>query len=315
MTTDLCISFALAALGPLIACCACFLPLRRTLSALEIHPTGNHSSREAAATSGKAAETSPPGPSATSDFPSSDASAPPDELCPPSHLRHFPSAGDVVCALLYYIFFCVIQLPLFGDASSGSAAAPPSLLNAVFTVAASLAVYLPLLVLAIEHRGQGFLRLKGQAPSLRQLARLFLLSIAAVFAFSLLYQYSGLSDLILRLSGAPELQSVCELIAQTSEAEALVLMGINTILIAPVCEEILWRGYIFNILRTRCRPTVAAAISGLLFGAIHFALPQFVILSFFGFILALAYYRSRSLIMPIALHVTFNAINFTLLLT
>lgn len=285
MTTDLCISFAPAALCPLIAGVACLLPRLRKGSAPDLH------SPQSASPLGE------------------DAAQPPT-------VRRFPTAGDVTCALLYYAFFCAIRLPLFGEEAGCSAPEPQSLLSAALTVAASLAVYLPLLLLAFEHKGSGFLRSsEGKTPTMGRLARLFLLSLAAVFAFSLLYQYTGLSDLILKLSGARELQSVCELIAQTSSPGALVLMGLNTILIAPVCEEILWRGYVFNILRTRCRPIAAAATSGLLFGAIHFAVPQFLILSFFGFVLALAYERSRSLLMPIALHITFNAINFTLLLT
>lgn len=290
MTTDLCISFGLAALCPLIAWSSCLGSRRRTQSA---------------------AESLSPAADATRD---KDPRPDSDECSPQGAAHRFPTSEDDTCAWLYYAFFCLIQLPLFGERATGTGTVPEGIVGALLNIVVSLAVYLPLLLHAARHRGSGFLNLKSRALPMRQHALIFLLSLAAVFAFSLLYQSCGLHELILSLSGAPELQTVCERIARTTGTGALLLMGINTIIIAPICEEILWRGYFFNILRSRSSTAVAAMTSGLLFGAIHFAVPQFLILSFLGFVLALSYHRSRSLLMPIALHMTFNAINFTLLL-
>ena len=93
----------------------------------------------------------------------------------------------------------------------------------------------------------------------------------------------------------------------------LLLSAALTCVIAPVSEEVLFRGYVFSALRN-WRGTLPAAITGLLFGAIHadshrpwaFLLP----LAFFGFVLCLIYYKTGSLYPCIAAHSLNNSLAF-----
>jgi membrane protease YdiL (CAAX protease family) len=90
----------------------------------------------------------------------------------------------------------------------------------------------------------------------------------------------------------------------------LVLTVVIITILAPVCEEILFRGYVFRALCNWHGVLPAAIITGLVFGAVHigsspigYALP----LAAFGFGLCLLYEWTGSLLPCIALHACNNA--------
>jgi membrane protease YdiL (CAAX protease family) len=86
-----------------------------------------------------------------------------------------------------------------------------------------------------------------------------------------------------------------------------------TCVVAPICEELLFRGFIFRSLSNWRGIWPAAVITGLLFGAVHgLSAPavDLLPLAFLGFVLCLVYHWSGSLYPCIALHVLNNAIAF-----
>ena len=89
-------------------------------------------------------------------------------------------------------------------------------------------------------------------------------------------------------------------------AAALVIVA------APVFEEFFFRGFFYPALRARWRVGWAAAVTGIVFGAMHvFNGPVFIPpLMLFGAILCLLYERTRSLYPGIALHVLQNTLAF-----
>jgi uncharacterized protein len=90
---------------------------------------------------------------------------------------------------------------------------------------------------------------------------------------------------------------------------ALVLVVITVV--APLCEEFFFRGYVFGALFNWKGVWPAAIITGLLFGAAHIGsspIGYTVPLAFFGFGLCLLYRRTGSLYPCIALHALNNAL-------
>lgn len=78
--------------------------------------------------------------------------------------------------------------------------------------------------------------------------------------------------------------------------------------IAPIAEEILYRGVLFRSLANHLRLPAAAAISAILFALVHFyPLPSLILVGAVGFTCALAYASSRSLLTAVALHALYNA--------
>lgn len=84
--------------------------------------------------------------------------------------------------------------------------------------------------------------------------------------------------------------------------------------IAPIAEEIFYRGMVYRALSNGVGAVLAAIISGLLFGSVHidsFAserLLQVVPLALLGILFALLYAWTGTLYAPIALHATNNAL-------
>jgi membrane protease YdiL (CAAX protease family) len=93
----------------------------------------------------------------------------------------------------------------------------------------------------------------------------------------------------------------------------LVLVLILVTVMAPVAEELLFRGYVYRALRNWRGVWPAAIISGALFGGIHMGsspIGFIVPLAILGVGLALLYHWTGSLYLPVALHALNNSIAF-----
>lgn len=93
----------------------------------------------------------------------------------------------------------------------------------------------------------------------------------------------------------------------------LVLVLILVTVMAPVAEELLFRGYMYRALRNWRGVWPAAIISGIVFGGIHVGSSPigFVVpLAILGVGLALLYHWTGSLYLPVALHALNNSIAF-----
>ncbi len=108
----------------------------------------------------------------------------------------------------------------------------------------------------------------------------------------------------------PEPQQVAACVRGT----ALVLLAPVVVLAAPLGEETFFRGFLYKGLRRRFSTRAAAVISAALFGLVHFAGPEFLLLipALFvvGLGLALLYERRQSLPAAIAAHAAFNLVGF-----
>ncbi len=86
-----------------------------------------------------------------------------------------------------------------------------------------------------------------------------------------------------------------------------------TCVVAPICEEFLFRGFIFAALRNWRGPWPAALITGVLFGAVHgISAPavDLLPLAFLGAVLCVVYQQTGSLYPCIVLHLLNNSIAF-----
>lgn len=93
---------------------------------------------------------------------------------------------------------------------------------------------------------------------------------------------------------------------------ALIIM---TAIIAPILEEILFRGIVMKgLLNNKVNPISAIIISALVFGIMHFNPWQFAGASLLGLVLGLVYYKTKSLLMPILLHAFNNLVSAILML-
>jgi uncharacterized protein len=121
------------------------------------------------------------------------------------------------------------------------------------------------------------------------------------------------SGLLVAIFGEPPEQEITEEIK--SEDGALALAGYIgiTCLIAPIAEEVFFRGLLFPVLRARTGVVWGVLVTGALFSVVH-ALGSpaeaLVVLFVLGAGLCLLYLRTGSLLPCIGLHALNNAISF-----
>ena len=94
------------------------------------------------------------------------------------------------------------------------------------------------------------------------------------------------------------------------DAWMFILTVLSAVVIAPVSEELMFRGTLQSWLRRLCGPRHAIAVSSFAFAAMHFdawpsPIPLFVLALFLGYLAV----RTRCLVAPITLHAFFNAVN------
>ena len=84
--------------------------------------------------------------------------------------------------------------------------------------------------------------------------------------------------------------------------------------IAPVFEEVFFRGLAYPALKQRLGPARALVLVSAAFALVHFHAPSVVPLFALSLALGLAYEYTGSLLTPIAIHALFNATNVLTLL-
>lgn len=171
-------------------------------------------------------------------------------------------------------------------------------LSALTLLLASVVVF----TLAMRFTRTGYGALFHAAPSsAAATAGVLLLPVLALVP-ALVMLATGLTDWLLSvapLSGWEE--ELFESMAPTSVASVLLVC-----VLAPVIEEMLFRGLILRGFLARYARWPAIVVSALLFGASHLNIYQCVVGLLIGLPLGWLYERTRSLIPCIALHAAYN---------
>jgi membrane protease YdiL (CAAX protease family) len=86
------------------------------------------------------------------------------------------------------------------------------------------------------------------------------------------------------------------------------------VVLAPVAEEVFFRGVVYNAWLREGGPRLALIGSAALFAAIHFSVVALAPIFVLGLALAWIYRRTANLLAPIAMHATVNALSTALVL-
>jgi len=198
---------------------------------------------------------------------------------------------------------------IIGAAAGASTSHPPPAVNIAGDIVFDLgfvaaAIYIATLLGPLRPTEFGFRR-----ASLTRV--LWMLPVAALVYFIATAIYASL----LGLHGKEQLPSG---LGSTSDTAAMIGVGVFVTVIAPICEEFFFRGFIFGLLRRWLGGRAwgvwaAAVITGLLFGAAHAgsaAVKYLLPLAFLGFVLCLLRWKTGSLYPGMALHSINNSIAF-----
>lgn len=88
----------------------------------------------------------------------------------------------------------------------------------------------------------------------------------------------------------------------------VALLAVTLVVLAPVCEEIFFRGYLYPALRNRMSKQPAMIINGALFAAAHFEIVGFLPRFLLGWGLCYIYERNKTLGGPMTAHALYNGV-------
>ena len=109
-------------------------------------------------------------------------------------------------------------------------------------------------------------------------------------------------------------QEAVTMIQETGNRRLLAAMAFSAVLVAPVAEEIIFRGYLYPVVKRFSERWFAALFTGMLFGVVHFNLMSFPALVVMGVVLVVLYEITGSLWVTIACHAAYNGTTIGLLL-
>ncbi|MQC47692.1 MAG: CPBP family intramembrane metalloprotease [Chloroflexi bacterium] len=92
--------------------------------------------------------------------------------------------------------------------------------------------------------------------------------------------------------------------------EVWIALGIGIVVLAPFCEELFFRGFLFRAFETLRSAGPAMVLSGLAFALVHFNVSVVVPFFTIGVLFAWIYRKSGSIWTPIAAHAIFNGLSF-----
>ncbi len=159
------------------------------------------------------------------------------------------------------------------------------------------------------YRGQSPVRLFGLKPkNWRRCLGFGLLAIVGIFPIILLLQE-------LLAGWFPEAggDRTVEFLRTTATSGDWVAVVLMAAVVAPLAEEIFFRGYLYGVLRKYGGRWAAIGVTALLFAAIHGNVIGFVPLVLLGVAFALAYELTGSLWTNILMHAVFNGTTLAVL--
>ena len=135
-------------------------------------------------------------------------------------------------------------------------------------------------------------------------ARAIGLAVAAVAAF---YVFSLVYGVIFDPKNP---QKIVDTLGADQSTALLVTGAVVVIVFAPIAEELLFRGFLFRVLRVRTSFWISALVTGVLFGLIHGYFVIFPILAFLGVALCWVYEHTGSIVPCIAIHALNNTLSY-----
>ncbi|MGH8905801.1 MAG: lysostaphin resistance A-like protein [Egibacteraceae bacterium] len=123
----------------------------------------------------------------------------------------------------------------------------------------------------------------------------------------------GLGLQLLLESFGQQLPPVQEGLRELVTGPAAPIAIITVTGLAPLAEELLYRGMLFQGLQARFGFWPAAMASGIVFGLVHVELLVAVLTAVLGVYLAWLFRRRGTILAPILAHAVFNAISFVLI--
>ena len=145
------------------------------------------------------------------------------------------------------------------------------------------------------------------------MALLAVAATVAVFPVSLALMWVS-QKIMVWLSIEVVAQPTVRALETVTSLEQKLLFGAMAVLLAPVVEEVVFRGILYPSIKELGHPRAALWVTAFVFALTHANAVTFLSLMFFAVLLTLLYEQTGSLWASIGAHGLFNLANFTWLL-
>lgn len=142
----------------------------------------------------------------------------------------------------------------------------------------------------------------------------FLAAIPLVLPIAMGWNYVLMQLAEAGLADMPVPQSIVVMVAQTNGIWKLTSMASMAILLAPISEELLFRGCIYRFLKGKLRPIAANTITSFLFALMHMNAAAFIPLFLLSMLLCRSYEKTGNLYTCIIFHAFFNLNTFFIII-
>ena len=228
--------------------------------------------------------------------------------------------GIFICAMIIFVYVAQVAASLLFFEAPAEGEAPLEL-TPWLAVLAVLCLQVPML--AVFYAARRFYpsfyasRLNNTNlsvfASFKKALPLFLMLLPGVWIVALLWTkvLSGFEDLGLIEDIAQ--QELVTLFQGGGDPVAIGLLVIAAVVLAPIVEELIFRGCLYRFLKSQTTLLPAQIASGLLFSMIHWNLLSFLPLVLIGIFLARVYEKTGSILVAIWFHAFFNAFSLGML--
>jgi membrane protease YdiL (CAAX protease family) len=108
-------------------------------------------------------------------------------------------------------------------------------------------------------------------------------------------------------------QETVEAFEKSGSLAFRLMLGFMAVIIAPLTEELLFRGFLYGVIKSSTDRWFSAAFTALIFAIVHFHVGSAPQLFMLGLGLAVAYEQTGSLLVPVFMHAIFNGWNVAML--
>lgn len=206
------------------------------------------------------------------------------------------SVWSVIIKIVLYMVLSFVVLLLL-DTTTG---VDLSVMNNLFSIVTYIGIIF-ILFHAFKSKGIekrfviGILSIRNEAWIKYIAIQLFITFFSVLSILTLLYLFTGMyedfiQDIIVSPTDAPQ-----------DSVQSLLLSLAIAVILAPIAEELLFRGYLFNRWGETIGLGRAMIFSSIIFSALHFNkgfIGQFI----FGIFVCIIYVKTKKLIIPIILH-------------
>ena len=141
---------------------------------------------------------------------------------------------------------------------------------------------------------------------------IIIITMAGMFVAYIAVFIGSIISSFLLSTGEPKkenLQEIVQTLMTNDDISLKIAIALSAIIFAPLIEEVIFRGYLYPVIKRFSHPIFSCVITSLLFAVIHSNLEGLIPLFLLAIVLTIFYEISKSIWVPILMHACFNGVN------